>query len=53
MGQNTIDFVSKMGQKPIVYVPKWGKSAQYCRKDGAKRTYLQSANLQIRRLTMY
>lgn len=42
MGQNTIDFVSKMGQKPIVYVPKWGKSAQYCRKDGAKeRIYNQ------------
>lgn len=24
MGQNTIDFVSKMGQKSIVYVPKNG-----------------------------
>ena len=25
MEQNTIDFVSKMGQKSIVYVPKMGQ----------------------------
>ena len=55
MGQNIIDFVPKMGQDASDFVLKMGQATLILLQKWVKTEFieLQSADLQIRRFTMY